>query len=46
MTIPPDIMEELEDQAGQLAYFDESESQILERLVHIYQAGFDNAKSN
>jgi hypothetical protein len=39
MKIKKKIMRQLEDQASQIAYFDEDEKVILERLVYIYKAG-------
>ena len=39
MKIKKKVMRQLEDQAGQIAYFDEDESQILERVIAIYVAG-------
>jgi hypothetical protein len=48
MKIPKRIMEDLEDQANQILYFesamsdeDEAFKSITKRLVHVYQAGVE-----
>jgi hypothetical protein len=49
MKLSKRIMEDLEDQASQILYFesamsdeDEAFKSIVERLVHIYKAGVNN----
>ena len=42
MKIKKKTMKQLQDQASQIAYFDEDEKTVLERLVHIYKAGVDS----
>jgi hypothetical protein len=39
MKIKKKTMKQLQDQASQIAYFDENEKQTLDRLIHIYKAG-------
>jgi len=47
--IPADVMEEIEDQAWQILYFesamsneDKAHKALLKRLVEIYKVGFEN----